>query len=131
MVAGPGIEPGPRGYEPRHRPLIVTRKNYLLPISHTKTAHRHLCFRGLEPKGGYDPPSERYECSVLPIELLRQILEPIPGLEPGSRGYRPRTSPPTLDRQPGAGAENRTPLTKLATSRSTNGPRPHTYNRRA
>jgi hypothetical protein len=26
-------------------------------------------------------------------------LEPIPGLEPGSRGYGPRTSPPMLDRQ--------------------------------
>ena len=32
-----------------------------LPLSET----------GVEPKSGYDPPSERYECSILPIELLR------------------------------------------------------------
>ena len=30
-----------------------------------------LSYQGVEPKGGYDPPSERYECSILPIELLR------------------------------------------------------------
>ena len=55
-----------------------------------------LSYKGIEPKGGYDPPSQRYECWVLPIELLR--LEPTSGLGPDYRGYRPRASPPMLGR---------------------------------
>ena len=66
----------------------------------TKAAHRQQCLRGakpgasganrtlvgrlpcacsatelhrLEPKGGFEPPSELYESPILPIELLRPV----------------------------------------------------------
>ena len=33
-----------------------------------------LSYTGLEPKGGFEPPSELYEGSVFPTKLLRQYL---------------------------------------------------------
>lgn len=94
--------------------------------------------------------------SVVRRRLRLRGMGPIPGFEPGSRGYRPRTSPPTLDRQNcagvltvrrqraearrqdsnlhfrqlGASAENRTPLSRLAISCSTNEPHPRTWSER-
>ena len=81
----------------------------------TKAAHRQQCLRGselgasganrtligrlpcdcsatelhrLEPKGGFEPPSELYEGSVFPTKLLRRLglryLERVTGFEPVS-----------------------------------------------
>ena len=77
----------------------------------------------LEPKGGFEPPSERYEGSVFPTKLLRRFpsnsLERVTGFEPVSGPWQG----PILAarRYPlGASGENRTLLASLEGWHSTN-----------
>ena len=72
----------------------------------------------LEPKGGFEPPSEHYQSSVFPTKLLRQ-LERVTGFEPVSGLWQ---SPILAARRYplGASEENRTPLACLEGRNSTN-----------
>lgn len=77
----------------------------------------------LEPKGGFEPPSERYEGPVFPTKLLRPLssrsLERVTGFEPVSGPWQG----PILAarRYPlGASEENRTPLACLEGRNSAN-----------
>lgn len=70
----------------------------------------------LEPKGGFEPPSELYEGSVFPTKLLRpfssKYLERVTGFEPVSGPWQ---GPILAARRypPGASGENRTLLASL------------------
>jgi hypothetical protein len=77
----------------------------------------------LEPKGGFEPPSERYEGSVFPTKLLRPSsstsLERVTGFEPVSGPWQ---GPILAARRypPGASGENRTLLACLEGRNSAN-----------
>ena len=116
----------------------------------TGAAHRQQCLRGsrsgasganrtlvgrlpcdcstielhrLEPKGGFEPPSEHYESSVFPTKLLRPLsskcLERVTGFEPVSGPWQ---GPILAARRypPGASGENRTLLACLEGRNSAN-----------
>ena len=116
----------------------------------TGAAHRRQCLRGskpgasganrtligrlpcdcsatelhrLEPKGGFEPPSERYEGSVFPTKLLRRFpsnsLERVTGFEPVSGPWQgPILAARRYPR--GASGENRTLLACLEGRNSAN-----------
>lgn len=77
----------------------------------------------LEPKGGFEPPSERYEGSVFPTKLLRPLsdksLERVTGFEPVSGPWQgPILAARRYPR--GASGENRTLLACLEGRNSSN-----------
>ena len=77
----------------------------------------------LEPKGGFEPPSERYEGSVFPTKLLRHFasnsLERVTGFEPVSGPWQgPILAARRYPR--GASGENRTLLACLEGRNSAN-----------
>ena len=77
----------------------------------------------LEPKGGFEPPSERYEGSVFPTKLLRRFssnsLERVTGFEPVSGPWQgPILAARRYPR--GASGENRTLLACLEGRNSAN-----------
>jgi hypothetical protein len=82
-----------------------------------------LSYTGLEPKGGFEQPSKRYEGCVFPTKLLRPLsdksLERVTGFEPVSGPWQG----PILAarRYPhGASGENRTLLACLEGRNSSN-----------